>query len=87
MVGVICAPVPLKSAVCGLPDALSAMLTEALSEPTREGVNVTEMVQLALVASVAVQLLVWPKSALFVPVTVMLMLLRMALPVLVKVTA
>src|ERR1700681_3370951 len=39
MVGVICAPVPLNGTICGLPAALSAMLREALSAPTCEGVN------------------------------------------------
>jgi hypothetical protein len=49
--------VPLKGTLCGLPVALSAMLTEAVRLPVRVGVNTTLMVQLALTASVDPQVL------------------------------
>ena len=39
-------PVPVRLTVCGLPLALSVMLTEAVRLPGAEGVNVTLIVQL-----------------------------------------
>ena len=39
-------PVPERLTVCGLPLALSVMLTEAVKLPLAAGVNVTLMVQL-----------------------------------------
>ncbi len=51
-------PVPVRLMVCGLPAALSVMLTEAVRVPVAVGVNVTEIVQLALAASEAPQVLV-----------------------------
>ena len=44
-------PVPERLTVCGLPLALSVMLTEAVRLPLAEGVNVTLIVQLAPAAS------------------------------------
>ena len=44
-------PVPERLTVCGLPLALSVMLTEAVRLPLAEGVNVTRIVQLALAAT------------------------------------
>jgi putative effector of murein hydrolase LrgA (UPF0299 family) len=46
-------PVPLNGTVCGLPGALSLMLTLAMRLPTAVGENVTEIVQVAFAASVA----------------------------------
>src|SRR5439155_1159085 len=46
-------PVPDGLAVCGLPDASSLICTLALRAPLAAGVNVTEIAQLALAASVA----------------------------------
>jgi hypothetical protein len=43
--------VPERLTVCGLPLALSEMLSEAVSVPAMEGVNVTAIVQLAPAAS------------------------------------
>jgi hypothetical protein len=51
-------PVPKKLTVCGLPLALSVMLTEAVRLPLAEGVKVTLMVQLALAATELPQVLV-----------------------------
>ena len=44
-------PVPERLTVCGLPLALSVMLTEAVRLPLAVGVKVTLMVQLALAAT------------------------------------
>jgi hypothetical protein len=46
------------------------MFTEAVLAPVEVGVNVTEIVQLAPLASGALQVLVLANSALFVPVIV-----------------
>ena len=81
---------PVRLAVCGLPLALSVIVTAPLRDPLVAGVNVTLMAQVPLAASVAGlagQVLVWAKSPLFAPVTAMLVMARAALPVLVSVTA
>ena len=44
-------PVPERLTVCGLPLALSVMLSEAVRLPLAEGVNLTLIVQLAPAAS------------------------------------
>lgn len=80
------APVPLKLIVWGLPLALSAMLTDALREPTAVGVNVTLRAQLAPDATLLPQLFVWEKSAESVPVRPRLVMLRVAVPVFESVT-
>src|SRR5712692_2717892 len=51
-------PVPVRPTECGLPLALSVMVTAAVRVPVAVVVNVTEIVQLALAASEAGQLLV-----------------------------
>ena len=51
--GAVATPVPLSATVCGVPGALSAMLTEAVRDPAAVGVKVAEMVQLFPGASVA----------------------------------
>jgi len=51
-------PVPLTDADCGEPEALSVTVIAAVNAPTTCGVNATEMVQLALAARVAPQVLV-----------------------------
>lgn len=45
-------PLPLKATDCGLPGALSLILTLALRVPMTVGVKVTLMVQEALAANV-----------------------------------
>jgi hypothetical protein len=45
-------PVPLRVTLCGLLLALSFTVRVAGSEPNADGVNVTEIVQLALAARV-----------------------------------
>jgi hypothetical protein len=79
------APVPDSARVCGLPEALSAMLTLAERDPDAPGVNVTEMEQEAPAASEPGQFELWAKSPAFVPVTDMPEIVRAALPVLVSV--
>lgn len=56
------APVPLKLAVCGEPLALSEIISAPVRVPTTDGVNVTEIVQLAPAATLVPQLLVSAKS-------------------------
>jgi len=80
------APVPVRPTSCGLPEALSAMFTDAVRVPLAEGVKVTLMVQLAFAATVDPQLFDCAKSAGFVPVSVMLVILSAVPPLLVSVT-
>ncbi len=75
-------PVPLRPTVCGLPAALSLMLSVALRVPVAVGVKVTLIEQLAPAATDVPQLLVWAKSVGFVPPIVMLVMLRVEVPVL-----
>jgi hypothetical protein len=79
--------VPVSEAVCGLPDALSLTETVACREPEAIGVNVTLIVQLVASASELPQLFVWEKSPGFAPVMVILVMVKVALPVLLSVTS
>jgi hypothetical protein len=76
-------PVPLKLTVCGLPLALSVRAISPVLVWIAVGVKVTETVQLAEAARELPQLLDWAKS----PEAVMLEMVRVALPVLINVTA
>jgi hypothetical protein len=78
--GAVPVPVRLTVWVAGL--ALSVMVKEPPREPLAVGVKVTLRVQLALAARLEPQVLVWEKS----PLTAMLVMLRVALPVLLRVT-
>jgi hypothetical protein len=78
--GAVPVPVRLTDWVAGL--ALSVMVREPLLEPLAVGVKVTLRVQLAATATLEPQVLVWEKS----PLTVMLVMLRSALPVFLRVT-
>lgn len=81
------APVPPSAMDCGLPPALSVMVTDPVRVPVALGVNVTVIVQFPLfAATVLPQLFVWAKSPLFAPVTPMLEMFSVALPALVSVT-
>jgi negative regulator of sigma E activity len=75
-------PVPVRLTVCVAGLALSVMVMEPLRDPAALGVNVTLRVQLALAARPEPQVLVWEKS----PLTVMLLIVRVALPVFASVT-
>jgi hypothetical protein len=79
-------PVPVRVIDWGLPGALSVRVTAADSEAVTEGVKVTLMVQVPFAATELPQVLVSEKLLLFVPVTVMLVKVRLAFPVFVKVT-
>jgi hypothetical protein len=73
---------------CGLPAALSVMVTAAEREPAAVGVNVTLMVQLPLLAATELpQLFNCVKSPMFAPVTLIPVMFSAAVPVLVSVTA
>src|SRR5271157_505120 len=72
--------------VWGLPWALSVMVMLANSIPAALGVNVTVRVQLAPVAREASQVGVRAKSPLLAPPRAMPLIVRAAVPVLVKVT-
>jgi hypothetical protein len=56
--GAVPMPVPVRLTVCGLPLALSAMLTEAVRLPMAVGLNVTLIVQLPFAATELPQVLV-----------------------------
>jgi hypothetical protein len=73
-------PVPLSVAVCGVPLALSITLTDALKLAAEAGVNVTAIVQVDPAASVEAQVVVWAKSAVFVPMTLTPEMDRVAVP-------
>jgi hypothetical protein len=79
-------PVPERLTVCGLPLALSVMLTEAVRIPVAEGVKVKLAVQLAPGATELPHVLVREKSAALGPVTRMLAIFKDALPLLVTET-
>lgn len=79
-------PVPVSETVCGLPAALSVIETEAVRMPFAVGLKVTLMLQLAPAATLVPQVFVCEKSVELVPVTPMLVIVRVALPVLVRVT-
>ena len=80
------APVPERPSDWGLPGALSVILTEAVRPPEAVGVKVTVIVQLLLAPTEVPQLLLSPKSPVLLPVRVMLVMVKVALPVLVRVT-
>lgn len=77
-------PVPVRFTDCVEPEALSAMLTEPLNDPSERGANVTVVVQFALGATVE-QLLIIPNAVGFVPPIVTPVTVRGALPEFVKV--
>ena len=79
-------PVPVRPMVCGLVEALSTALTEAVRVPTPVGVNVTVMVQSTPAAREAGHVLVSEKSPALAPVTDMPDIARAVLPMLVNVT-
>jgi hypothetical protein len=60
--------VPVRLTVCGLPLALSVMVSVAVRLPKVVGVNVRLIVQLPFASTELPQLFVCPKSPGFVPV-------------------
>jgi hypothetical protein len=79
-------PVPPRLTDCGLFPALSVICTLAVRLPVAVGEKVTDIVQLALMARLAGQLLVWAKSPALVPPTAIPLIDSAAVPVLVNVT-
>src|SRR6266581_5927541 len=82
-------PVPPRATVCGLSVALSVKIRLALRAPVVPGVTVMVIVQelpAARVLVLAGQVLVCAKSAAFVPVSAMLLMLKDVVPLLVSVT-
>jgi hypothetical protein len=79
-------PVPDRLTACGLPLAVSATLTDAVSALAREGLKVTLIVQFAPAATELPQVLVWAKSLALVPVIATLETYKVPLPLLLKVT-
>ena len=79
------APVPERLTLCGLPVALSVRVTAAVRVPAAVGLKVTLIVQLAPAATLDPQLLVCAKSLALAPETAMLVMLKAALPELVRV--
>jgi hypothetical protein len=75
-------PVPVRLTVCVAGLALSVMVTTPVLVPAAVGLKVTLRVQLALAARLEPQVLVWEKS----PLAVMPVMLRVAFPVLLRVT-
>lgn len=81
-------PVPDSDTLCGLPAASSVTVTLPVRLPPLDGVNVTEIVQLPLTASVAGEIghvFVCAKSAAFVPLTAMELIVSGAVPLFVSV--
>jgi hypothetical protein len=81
----VVAIVPERGTVCGLPVALSVRVTAAVRVPAAAGLKVTLIEQYEPAATLDPQLLVWEKSLALVPESAMLVILKVALPELVKV--
>jgi hypothetical protein len=79
-------PVPERLTECGLPVALSEIVTDAMRLPLAEGLKVTLIVQAAPAVTLEPQLLVWVKSLALVPETAIEAMLKSAVPELVRVT-
>ena len=77
-------PVPESAAVCGLPAALSATLSDAERDPVAEGVNVRTRLHVPPTGRVPGQKFVRPKSPAFAPVRVTLEMVSVAVPELVS---
>src|SRR5437773_406151 len=80
------APIPLSATFCGLPAALSLMLTAAVRVPLAVGLNVTLILQLAPAANELPQVWVCAKFPALVPVIAMLLMVKIAVPVFLSVT-
>jgi hypothetical protein len=78
--------VPVSEVVCGLPGALSATERLACRDPEAVGVKTTLIVQLVATTRELPQLLVCEKSPGFVPEILMLVIVKVAFPVLLSVT-
>ena len=81
-----CVPVPESNTDCGLPVAVSVMVSEAVRAPEAKGVNDMTMVQVPPAATEEPQVLFSVKSAGSAPVKAILVMLKAVLPVLSRVT-
>jgi hypothetical protein len=79
-------PVPVKAAAWGLPAASSVIVTLAARFPVAVGLKFTLIVQFPAAATLAPHVFVSEKSPLFAPVTAMLEMFSVAVPLLVSVT-
>jgi hypothetical protein len=79
-------PVPVRLTLCGLPLALSVMVSDALRVPDADGVNVTVIMQPFCATRLLPQLLVWAKSPEFVPLMLMFEMSNVAFPVFERIT-
>jgi hypothetical protein len=79
-------PTPMSDTVCGLPLALSVMVIAAVRVPVPVGVKVTVMVQFAPAVKLDPQVFVSAKSAVFTPVTPILLIANGAVPLFESVT-
>src|SRR5271170_6675299 len=79
-------PTPMMYTLCGLPGALSAIVTYAVWGPSALGSNSMAIEQLSPAGSDPVQLSVSEKFAVFVPVIVTPLICIVALPLLVNCT-
>jgi hypothetical protein len=78
-------PIPVSATACGLPEALSVIVTLAARLPVAVGLKVTLIEQFAPAVTLAPQVFVAEKSPLFVPVMAMVSV-NVAFPVFVNVT-
>ena len=79
-------PVPVSATFCGEPPALSLMVMAAVSAPPVVGSKCPWMEQFAPAARLVPQLLANTNEEAFAPVTAILVIASVAVPVLVKVT-
>jgi len=79
-------PVPLSAILCGELAALSVMVMDAVSEPPAAGAKCPWMLQFAPAARLVPQLLAKSNDEASAPVTVMLVMVSAAVPLLVTVT-
>ncbi len=84
--GAVVVPVPDKLTVCGPAMALSVTLSRADRLPVAAGEKETVMVQLAPAGSELPQLLLAPKLPALAPAMAMPLMLRAAVPVLLRTT-
>ena len=82
----ITVPWPVTSSFCGLPTPLSVTSRVAERRPDAEGVKATLIVQLAPAATLDPQVFVSAKSAALGPASLIPLIVRVLLPVLVRVT-
>jgi hypothetical protein len=79
-------PVPVRLTICGLPPPSSLTEIAAVRIPVWVGVKVALMVQFAPAATLEPQVLVSAKSPGSAPVMLMLVMFKVVLPTLVRVT-